>query len=176
MSKKAALLLWLCLGLTPISAAQLLVSGEVSPINEIIIEDMAKAKVLHLMARPYQSITRLRSRLMMAPRDAELWKNLDEDWIETLFPRIMMGWVTKASQKSGLEPSLILSVIRMESTFNTEIKSRAGASGLMQLMPMTARHVAQHLDIRQQKDEDLLDPETNVMLGSFYLAPAGVLR
>ena len=133
-------------------------------------EDMAKAKVLHLMARPYQSITRLRSRLMMAPRDAELWKNLDEDWIETLFPRIMMGWVTKASQKSGLEPSLILSVIRMESTFNTEIKSRAGASGLMQLMPMTARHVAQHLDIRQQKDEDLLDPETNVMLGSFYLA------
>ena len=40
MSKKAALLLWFCLGLTPISAAQLLVSGEVSPINEIIIEDM----------------------------------------------------------------------------------------------------------------------------------------
>lgn len=133
-------------------------------------EDVAKAKVLTLMERPYQAITLLRTRLMTAPRDAELWKRLDEDWLNTLFPRIMMGWVTRASEKSGLEPNLILSVIRMESTFNTEIKSRAGASGLMQLMPMTARHVAQRLGIRYQTDADLLDPETNVMLGSFYLA------
>jgi hypothetical protein len=36
MSKKAALLLWFCLRLTPISAAQLVVSGEVSPINVIL--------------------------------------------------------------------------------------------------------------------------------------------
>jgi hypothetical protein len=133
-------------------------------------EDVAKAKVLNLMERPYQAITLLRSRLITAPRDAALWKTLDEDWVKTLFPRMMMQWVSDASQKSGLEPALILSVIRMESTFNTEIKSHAGASGLMQVMPMTARHVAQRLGIKYQTDADLMAPDVNVILGSFYLA------
>jgi len=133
-------------------------------------EDLAKAKVLALMERPYQSITLLRTRLLTAPRDSWLWKRLDADWAGTLFPRIMSRWVAEASQVSGLDPNLILSVIRMESTFNTEIKSRAGALGLMQLMPATAREVAQRLGSRYQGDAALLNPEVNITLGSFYLA------
>jgi len=133
-------------------------------------DDLAKAKVLSLMERPYQSITLLRTRLLTAPRDASLWKLLDEDWAVTLFPRIMSHWVSEAATVSGLDPNLILSVIRMESTFNTEIKSRAGALGLMQLMPATARDVSQRLGARYRGDAALLDPEVNITLGSFYLA------
>jgi tetratricopeptide (TPR) repeat protein len=133
-------------------------------------DDVSKAKLLNLMQRPYQAITLLRRRLLTAPRDSALWKNLDMDWVTTLFPRIMLDDVTKASQSSGLEPNLILSVMRMESTFNTEIKSRAGALGVMQLMPNTASSVAQRLGIRYQGESALLDPSLNIRLGSFYLA------
>lgn len=133
-------------------------------------DDLARAKVLALMERPYQSITLLRTRLLTAPRDSALWKTLDADWAVTLFPRIMPQWIADASQVSGLDPNLILSVIRMESTFNTEIKSRAGALGLMQLMPATAREVSQRLGSGYQGDAALLDPAVNITLGSFYLA------
>jgi tetratricopeptide (TPR) repeat protein len=131
---------------------------------------LGRAKVLNLMERPYQSITLLRSHLLTAPRDASLWTLLDRDWVQALFPRLMVSWAEAASARSVLEPNLILAVIRMESTFNAEIKSKSGALGLMQLMPKTAREMAHRLGSRYQGEAALLDPAVNIMLGSFYLS------
>jgi soluble lytic murein transglycosylase len=62
-----------------------------------------------------------------------------------------------------LDPLLVTALIRQESAFNTNARSRVGARGLMQLMPATAKMLA---PIRTSK---LFDPATNVALGTKYL-------
>lgn len=59
---------------------------------------------------------------------------------------------------------ILLSIIREESHFNKDIKSPAGALGLMQLMPATANEIASGYGI----DNDLLNPQSNIRLGCLY--------
>ncbi|MDC0977754.1 lytic transglycosylase domain-containing protein, partial [bacterium] len=65
-----------------------------------------------------------------------------------------------------LDKYLILAVMREESHFRPDVRSWAGANGLMQLMGFTARATAKKLKIRRY---DILDPYFNVAAGSFYL-------
>jgi len=69
----------------------------------------------------------------------------------------------------SVEPALMHAVIRQESAFDTKAISRAGARGLMQLMPATARQVARQLKVRHNKQKLLTDPVHNLRLGSAYL-------
>jgi soluble lytic murein transglycosylase len=71
---------------------------------------------------------------------------------------------------AGVEPALLLSLIRQESTFNPTTVSSAGARGLMQLMPATARAVAAKLKVPFAEPQLTGDPDTNILLGSAYLA------
>ena len=64
---------------------------------------------------------------------------------------------------------LALSIARRESEFDPVVTSGAGARGLMQLMPATAKAVAQSLDLRYSKDRLLTDPAYNARLGTAYL-------
>jgi soluble lytic murein transglycosylase len=74
------------------------------------------------------------------------------------------------ARATGLDPALVKGVIRAESAGNPWAVSRSGARGLMQLMPATAREVAQKHDVRYRGPDDLFDPDTNVRLGTLYLA------
>lgn len=65
--------------------------------------------------------------------------------------------ILEASKQHGLEPELVMGVIQVESGYNPEVRSRVGATGLMQVMPRTAEHMA--------CDDDLTDPETNIECG-----------
>jgi soluble lytic murein transglycosylase len=65
--------------------------------------------------------------------------------------------------------ALTHAVIRKESKFNSKVISLAGAHGLMQLMPETAKLTADQFGIRFSKKQLLVDPFTNVKLGSLYL-------
>lgn len=68
-----------------------------------------------------------------------------------------------------LDPAIVLSVIEVESSFRTNAVSSAGAIGLMQLMPQTARVVAhRHPQVRRY-GHDLKDPFLNLALGTVYL-------
>lgn len=69
----------------------------------------------------------------------------------------------------GLDPALVHAVIRQESGFDREAVSRAGARGLMQLMPETARLVAKELKISYQPHTLTDDPAYNLRLGRAYL-------
>lgn len=70
----------------------------------------------------------------------------------------------------NLDPSLLYAVIRQESRFDHEAKSHIGAQGLMQLMPRTARYVAQKNRYGYAVGNLALnDPEINMMLGQDYL-------
>ena len=75
----------------------------------------------------------------------------------------------KVTRKFPVEPALMHAVIRQESAFDTKAISRAGARGLMQLMPATAKAVARRLKIQHSKQRLVSDPVHNLRLGSAYL-------
>lgn len=75
-----------------------------------------------------------------------------------LFP--VPPWIPRAG--FTLNPALIYAIMRQESHFDPDAKSRAGALGLMQVMPGTAQHVERRPVGREQTRERLRDPEINV--------------
>ncbi len=68
------------------------------------------------------------------------------------------------------ESAFILSIIRQESEFDLSAHSHAGAKGLMQLMPYTAKLVAKQAKLPYSKSRLTRDPEYNINLGSHYIA------
>jgi soluble lytic murein transglycosylase len=68
-----------------------------------------------------------------------------------------------------LDPALLAAVIYRESRFDAAAKSKAGAIGLMQLTPETARGIALRTGGTRFEVADLYDPELNVRYGSWYL-------
>ncbi|MDR3411245.1 MAG: transglycosylase SLT domain-containing protein [Formivibrio sp.] len=77
--------------------------------------------------------------------------------------------VEKLARTEGLDPAWVYGLMRQESRFIADAKSSAGARGLMQLMPATAKWIAGKLGIKRFNPNDALDIRTNVMLGSRYL-------
>ncbi|MGM0412910.1 MAG: transglycosylase SLT domain-containing protein, partial [Pseudomonadota bacterium] len=78
--------------------------------------------------------------------------------------------VTALTDSHELDAAWVLALIRQESGFITDIRSGAGALGLMQLMPSTARSVASRMNRPAPGARDLIDAETNLALGVRYLA------
>ncbi len=91
----------------------------------------------------------------------------EHDALTVRFPMGFEPHVMRASKQTGLEPAFVWSVIRQESAFNHQAVSRAGAQGLMQLMPRTARAVAKR---HKLKKGDLFSPSMNIRLGTLYLS------
>ncbi len=79
------------------------------------------------------------------------------------------GTIRAYCKEYSVEPSLVLSVIWTESKFDKDAVSKAGAMGLMQLMPGTAEFTAKMIDVPYEK-ERLFEPEYNIRLGIRYLA------
>jgi soluble lytic murein transglycosylase-like protein len=101
--------------------------------------------------------------LQRAPTPSNLWA-----W-HCLYPRPYVATVERLEQRYQLPAGLMYSVMRQESEFRPDARSRAGAVGLMQLMPGTAEHVARELAL-SHRDERLTQAEYNLELGAFYLS------
>lgn len=86
-----------------------------------------------------------------------------------LFPEPWWQTVKTESARYNLDPYLVLSLMRQESEFNPSAISYAGAYGLMQLLPSVGRNMARQVGMRDFKTYQLLDPETNIRLGTRYL-------
>ncbi len=69
----------------------------------------------------------------------------------------------------AVDRALVYAFVRQESAFNERAKSRAGARGLMQLMPRTASFVAGQRSLRGRKKDRLFNPELNLSLGQRYI-------
>jgi soluble lytic murein transglycosylase len=74
-----------------------------------------------------------------------------------------------AARQWGLDEAFVYGIIRQESRFLADARSPAGAVGLMQLMPRTARWVARQIPVHPFKPEMLVLPEVNVAMGTYYL-------
>ena len=84
------------------------------------------------------------------------------------FPLAYWEMVRRQGQIFGIDPYAIMAVMREESRFFTSADSIAGARGLMQLMPATARQIARRRGVNLDKTR-LNSPEVNIEFGAYYL-------
>ena len=98
-----------------------------------------------------------------APRHEEAW------WLA--WPRAWEDDVRRwsATFQGGVEPALVYAVMREESGYRPGVVSTAGALGLLQIMPETGARLARDAGLGAFASEDLLRPEVNIRLGTFYL-------
>ena len=80
------------------------------------------------------------------------------------------GRVTEKAKLVNLDPAWVYGLIRQESRFITDARSHVGASGLMQLMPATAKWVAKKIGMADFTPGSVNDFDTNTVLGTSYLS------
>jgi tetratricopeptide (TPR) repeat protein len=92
---------------------------------------------------------------------------LPADTVRVLFPLAFKGQVEKDCEERKVPREMVYAVMRAESTFNHRAVSSAGAEGIMQLMPPTAKGIAKDMKL---KEFDLKDPLTSITFGIVYLS------
>lgn len=85
------------------------------------------------------------------------------------YPSQAVELAAEHSDAQRADPYLIASIMREESAFNPDALSSAGAVGMMQLMPSTARFIAKRTGAPDVTGPELLSRRTNILLGSRYL-------
>ena len=93
-------------------------------------------------------------------------------WQRLYHPLKYTDQIAVASRRFGVDPFLVAGIIKVESGFDPVIESRAGAVGLMQLLPSTARAVAggRSAHLPPATEAALKDPGTNTLYGTAYLS------
>lgn len=139
---------------------------------------LAAEEFKHLGASPYFRLKAARSYLEGERHDMAI-KIMHQSFWDAVraggndlpmdFWKIAFPIHPKKQKKGEADPLLVNAIIRAESLFDRRAFSRAGAIGLMQLMPATAQRLSKKLNIRLASNENLFDPDLNVRLGSRYL-------
>jgi len=130
-------------------------------LSAAYVADERYHMALRILRRSFQGAARAGA---ASPR--EFW--------EMFYP---LGWregLTAAAGRAALDPLLVAAVVREESSYHPQARSRVGARGLMQLMPDTGRAVAQARQIPFPDAAVLDQPLVNLELGSTFFA--GLLR
>lgn len=109
--------------------------------------------------------------------DNEVWdrcintaerSKVEIDW-DQRFPTPYRDAVVKRAKEIELDPAYVYGLIRQESRFITDARSHVGASGLMQVMPATARWTARKIGLNNFTVSQLNDRDTNIAIGTGYL-------
>jgi len=85
------------------------------------------------------------------------------------FPTPHREAVVARAREIGLDPAYVYGLIRQESRFVTDARSHVGASGLMQVMPATARWTARKIGLSDFKPHQINERDTNIQIGTAYL-------
>lgn len=86
-------------------------------------------------------------------------------YLSLLYPDLYSDILAASEKKYGLPSYFLQALAREESSFHAQIASWAGARGLLQLMPGTAKRIAKRAKIKYKGEGDLLDPTINASLG-----------
>ncbi len=95
--------------------------------------------------------------------------SIPQSYWKVLFPLPYFDEIRADSAKQGLDPYLVLSLMRQESEFNPSVVSYANAYGLMQILPSTGRQLAKADGMHHFSTNDLLNPPVNINLGTLYM-------
>ena len=88
---------------------------------------------------------------------------------EQRFPMPFREAVVRRAQSINLDPAYVYGLIRQESRFVMDARSGVGASGLMQVMPATARETARRIGMTGFTADQITDRDTNIAIGTGYL-------
>ncbi len=99
------------------------------------------------------------------------WKIWNSDAVQM---RFVYMWdyqqdIITYSRKNNIDPFLIAAIIKNESNFNHRAVSKAGAVGLMQIMPETGAWIAAQMGLHDYKDSDLYLVKPNIRMGCWYV-------
>jgi soluble lytic murein transglycosylase len=97
-------------------------------------------------------------------------QHTEPSWYARLwYPLRYSNNVRVYASQDHLDPALLAAVIETESKFNPDARSDAGAIGLMQLTPATAKGIAQYTGGSRFRVSDLTNPDINMRYGAWYL-------
>ncbi|MBP3283970.1 MAG: lytic transglycosylase domain-containing protein [Clostridia bacterium] len=99
---------------------------------------------------------------------AVYWKFASGDVYRIRYPLSYEEIVEKYALSNDIDKYLVYSIIRAESYYDKDAVSAKGACGLMQITPDTGSWIAEKMGIKDFSQEDLFDPEKNIMMGVWY--------
>ncbi len=150
--------------------AWLLLQSEIKQHQQLTVNEQFSEGILKLELGHYsagmQEIWDLTKR--EDPQELEQWEALRKTtaYWQGLFPFPYESKIREYAQQEQINPLLVLSVMRKESSFDPEIDSAVGAIGLMQIVPPTANWIAKQI---QLPNYSLTNPEDNIRIGTWYL-------
>lgn len=129
-----------------------------SNIRTASFDNLSSSFNISSMFRPFATPTKSSNSLEKQQR-----------FLKNNYPLKFQDNINEMSRIMQIDPFLILSIVKAESSFNPEATSYVGAKGLMQLMPYTAMSIAKRLGLNKFKLEHLSEPSINLALGSYYI-------
>lgn len=130
------------------------------------------ARILEIATLFFQSQDYANSIKFLYQNSSKL-KNAEQAYIDysyfLFYPYGYREYLTQYGSQYDIDPLFALAVIRQESSFQPEVGSYAGAQGLMQIMPATGKSIAGQIGIQNYSRAMLLDPETSIKMGIYYL-------
>ena len=128
---------------------------------------LAEAQIYSSYGETYRAMRALKRALPYAATASI--KAIPLSYWRILFPEPWWDTITEESARYNLDPYLVASLIRQESEFNPAAISHANAYGLMQLLPSVGKAMARQVGMTHFDTFQLLDPVTNIKLGTRYL-------
>ena len=96
--------------------------------------------------------------------------NVQNIILQNIYPITYQEYVEEYSDKNNVDKYMIYAIIKAESNFKPNVKSKSNAIGLMQLLKGTAVEMSNSIDKEEITEESLYNPETNIKLGTSYYA------
>jgi soluble lytic murein transglycosylase len=151
--------------------AWMLLRSEITNPQELSVsEQFTEGLLLIQLGKTYAGVQKIWNLTQRdEPQEQKEWEWLRQTpayWYG-LFPFPYQEAILNYARQYQINPLLVISVMRKESNFAPEIDSRAGAIGLMQIVPQTAQWVAEQINLA---DYSLTKPDDNINIGSWYLA------
>jgi peptidoglycan lytic transglycosylase len=139
--------------------------------------DLAQMQIL--LAQREAELERMRGRLRVLDEEEQCFAEAESLGIVEVLRRSALTEraqrrvaiaIVREAQANGLDPLLVVAVIRSESAFDAYAVSQTGAMGLMQMMPTTGTFLATQRGTMLRHRRTLFDAELNIELGTAYLA------
>lgn len=143
---------------------ELLAAYEETRAPELLLD---AAQIAHDDSRFYKGI--ILGRRLVPQLESRRLPDLPEEVWRAVYPFVYGDGIQATAAMAGLDPMLVAGLIRQESVFQAGAVSRAGACGLMQVMPRTGKQLARQLRLSYAKKK-LFQPEFNLRLGTTHLA------
>jgi len=148
-------------------------------MEELTRRSLGEPRRLFALSAVYAQESRYHLALRILRRHFQPFARIDLPSLPRLFWEMFypLGWraeIVESSERASVDPLLVAAVVREESSFYPQARSRVGARGLMQLMPDTARPMARARRLPFNDGELLDDPAANLDLGAAFLS--GLVR